>query len=463
MQNNPELRLTTGPVFRGLLGFVLPYLLTSLLQVLYGVVDTYTVGAFADAASISAVSVGSKIFSMATVVVIGLSTGAMVLIGRVVGEGNHRGAAAAVGNTILFFLLFAAVLTPLMLLLIPNLVQWVRTPAEAAPAAGQYVFICACGLPFVIAYNLICSILRAIGDSKTPLIFVAVACILNVGLDFLLVGACAMGAPGAAVATAAAQSAAAVCGVLYLLRRRLPFPVSFRDLRCKRPVMGEILRIGLPVAVQDGCLHVCFIVLAAIANLRGVTDSAAVGIVETIINGVFLVPCAFEAAVVTMTAQNLGANKPERIRAAVGYSLVISTAFGAAVALACNLWGGPLTGVFTEDPAVIAAGASYLRGYSMDTMLVGVSFMISGYLCGTGRAGVVFLQNMLAIVLVRLPVAYVMSRLFPDTLFFMGLSSPGGTAFSIVFFLIYLAATGDMLLHDLGRTAERKEQKNEHS
>lgn len=455
MQKTTEVRLTTGPVFQRLMGFVIPYLLTSLLQVLYGVVDTYTVGVFTDATSISAVSIGAKVSSLVTVMVMGLSTGATVLLGRSVGEQNHRASAEAVGNTISFFLLFAAVITPLMLMVSPWLVIWVRTPPMAVSATHAYIFICACGLPFVIAYNIICSILRAIGDSKTPLYFVSIACIVNIGLDFLLVGGFGMGAAGAAVATIIAQAISSICGLLYLLWHKLPFPVSFRDLRCRRPVLGEILRVGLPVAVQDGCMHICFIILTAIANLRGVTDSAGVGVVETIINAVFLVAYAFEAAVVTMTAQNLGARKPERVRATVGYSMLLVVAFGAIVMLACNIWGDFVVGIFTDDPAVIRAGSDYLKTYSIDTMLAGFSFIISGYLCGKGNSGIVFLQNMLAIILVRLPVAYFMSAAFPDTMFYMGLSSPGGTLFSIAFLALYLIVKKDMLLSKTNTIPER--------
>lgn len=446
MRNTTEAPLTSGPVLQRLMGFVVPYLLTSLLQVLYGVVDTYTVGIFTDATSISAVSIGTKVSSLVTVVVMGLATGATVLIGRSVGERNHKAAAAATGNTISFFLLFAAVATPLMLVMTPRLVLWVQTPETAVPAASAYVFICACGLPFVIAYNLICSILRAIGDSKTPLFFVAIACSVNIGLDFLMVGYFHVGAAGAAIATIIAQAVSSVCGIVYLLLHKLPFPVTLRDLGFQSGVLGKILGVGLPVAVQDGCMHICFIVLTAIANLRGVTDSAGVGIVETIVNAVFLVAYAFEAAVVTMTAQNLGAGRPERVRSAVGYSIFVVAAFGAAVMLVCNRWGEAVVGIFTGDPAVIRAGSAYLRTYSIDTMLAAFSFILSGYLCGKGSSGIVFVQNMLAIGLVRLPVAYYMSALFPDTMLYMGLSSPCGTLFSSIFLGASLLIRRDMLL-----------------
>ena len=455
MQKTTNPSLTSGPVFSRLMGFVIPYLLTSVLQVLYGVVDTYTIGIYTVPASISAVANGSKIATMVTVVVMGLSTGATVLIGRTVGEQDAKGAASAVGSTILLFSLFAVVITPLMLWLTPTLIRWVQTPEAAVRAARSYVLICSCGLPFIIAYNLICGILRAIGDSKTPVIFVAIACALNVGLDFLMVGALRMGTAGAAIATVASQSVSSICGVCYLLRHRLPFPMSARDLRGRRSDLAEILRVGSPVAVQNGCMHICFIILAAIANRRGVVDSAGVGVVETVINAVFLVPYAFEAASVTMTAQNLGAGKPERIRAVVGYSVLVGSVFGGLVLLACNLWGSGMIRIFTKDAAVILAGAGYLRTYSIDTMLAGISFPVGGYLCGKGRSGVVFVQNMMAIGLVRLPVAYLMSAKFPDTMLYMGLSSPGGSLFSILFFLCYLLIKKDMLLFPKRTAAER--------
>ena len=443
--------LTSGSVLRVLLRFSLPYMLSSFLQMLYSAVDMFVVGRYADTAAISAVSVGGKISSLITVVIMGLSTGATVLIGNRVGERDGPAASAAIGNTISLFAMIAAVITPMMIVLTPAAVRLVQTPQAAVGDANTYVLICACGLPFITAYNLACCILRAIGDSRTPVRFILIACLVNVALDFLLVGCFSLGVGGAAAATVAAQSVAAVSAVVYLLRHRAAYAFSRRDLKPHRAEMGRILKVGLPVAVQDGCLHVYFIILTVIANSRGLTDSAGVGIVETIMNFVFLVSFSVESALVTITAQNIGAGKPQRACRSTYYAVLIAGGFGVLMALLCQLFSVRFVALFTMDAQVAAAGAAYLRTYSIDTAIGGAVICVNGYLCGKGSSGIVFLQNILSIVLVRLPVAYFMSMLHPESMAYMGASSPAGSAFSMVFLALYLFIKKDLLISPHGR------------
>jgi putative MATE family efflux protein len=430
MQKNQD--LTSGNVLHTLVTFTLPYLLSMFLQVLYGAVDLFVVGQFAGSSAVSAVSVGSQIMHMVTVMVVGLSMGGTVRIAMRIGMRELEGAARAVGNTVLVFAALALLATPALLIWAPDLVSLVRTPAEAVAEAREYVYLCAAGLPFIIAYNIISSIFRGVGDSRTPMYFIGVACAVNVALDFLLVGAVGMGVSGAALATVAAQAVSSVAAFLYLRRRGLGFPVAGTDFRPRKDDCLGILQVGVPISLQEGLIQVSFIVITVIANVRGLTDSAAVGVVEKIIGFVFLVPSAFLSSITAMTAQNIGAGLPERAVQAAKYGMGITAGFGALVCLLSQIAPQLLTGIFSRDALVVAAGAAYLRTYSIDCILAAFAFCINGYLCGCGKSVLVFVHNLLAILLVRIPVAYCMSVLYPDTLLPMGIASPGGSLLSVL-------------------------------
>ena len=419
-------------MLRTLVTFTLPYLLSMFLQVLYGAVDLFVVGQFNSSSAVSAVSVGSQIMHMVTVMVVGLSMGGTVRIGMRIGMREPAGAARAVGNAVWVFAVLAVIATPAMWLAAPGLVSLVRTPAAAVAEATQYVLICAAGLPFIIAYKVVSRIVRGVGDSRTPMYFIGVACGVHVALEFVLVGAVGMGAAGAALDTVAAQGVSSVAAILYLRRRGLGFPLTRAAFRPRREDCLGILKVGIPICLQEGLIQVSFIVITVIANVRGLTDSAAVGVVEKIISFVFLVPSAFLSSITAMTAQNIGAGRPDRAVAAAKYGIVMAASFGALVCLFSQVAPQLLTGIFSRDAAVVAAGAEYLRTYSIDCVLAAFAFCINGYLCGCGKSLLVFAHNLLAIVLVRIPVAYYMSILYPDTLLPMGIASPGGSLLSVL-------------------------------
>ena len=274
------------------------------------------------------------------------------------------------------------------------------------------------------------------GDSKSPMYFIAVACAANIGLDYLFMGAFHMGPVGAALGTTLAQAISVVISLIVILKRNTGIRLSRSDFRPVRPVMKQILSIGVPIACQDGLIQVAFIIITIIANQRGLTDSAAVGIVEKIISFIFLVPSSMLSTVSALGAQNIGAGKPERAKKTLGYAVMITVSFGLIIAVLIQFIAEPVVGLFTNDTGVIAAGGQYIRGYIWDCMFAGIHFSFSGYFCACGKSILSFIHNITAITLVRVPGVYLMSKLFPMTLLPMGLATAAGSLLSVIICLI---------------------------
>ena len=275
-----EFSLTEGKISTTLLRFAVPFLLASFLQALYGAADLYVVGRFDTAAGVSAVAIGSQVMQTITGIILGISTGGTVLLGRCIGERNPRDAAKAVGTIASSFLLLAVILTLLMLFLTESIVTAMETPQEAAEAAKAYIFTCSAGIPFIIGYNAVSGIFRGLGDSKTPVYFILIACIVNIGVDFLLVGGFGMGAEGAAIATVAAQAISFLAALIYIRKKGFSFPVYKKDFIPDPESALRIWKVGLPLALQDALVNISFLVITAIVNTLGLVPSAAVGVVE---------------------------------------------------------------------------------------------------------------------------------------------------------------------------------------
>ena len=434
-----ERNLTVGSVPKNLLYFALPYLLSYFLQTLYGMADLFIVGQFAPVAATTAVSIGSQVMHMLTVVLVGLAMGTTVKVAQAGGGGNRAEASRAIGNTVTLFAGVTVALTVLLVALVRPIVAVMSTPAEAVEETVAYLTVCFLGIPFITAYNILSAIFRGMGDSKSPLYFIAMACGVNIGLDYLFIGALDMGPVGAALGTTLSQAVSVGIALLFIWRRKIGPWVGRSDLRPARPVMGRLLSIGLPIALQDGLIQVAFMVITVIANRRGLTDSAAVGIVEKIIGFLFLVPSSMLSTVSALGAQNIGAGKPERAEATLRYALLITGGFGAVMAVLFQWAATGAVALFTPDTAVAIAGGTYLRGYILDCAFAGIHFSFSGYFCARGKSGLSFLHNLLAIVLVRIPGAYIASLRFPDTLLPMGLATAAGSLFSAIVCLIAFA------------------------
>lgn len=431
-----ERDLTTGSIFKNIIYFSLPYLLSYFLQTLYGMADLFIIGQFNGVASITAVSVGSQVMHMLTVMIVGLAMGSTVTIGKAVGAKHSSEVSKTVGNTITLFMGVSVICTALLLLLVDPIVAVMSTPAKAVSETATYLTICFIGIPFITAYNIISSIFRGMGDSKTPMYFIAIACAANIILDYLFIGAFHMGAAGAALGTTIAQTISVVISLAVIIKKQTGISLAKKDLKPNAGTMGQILKIGIPVALQDGFIQIAFIVITIIANRRGLNDAAAVGIVEKIIGVVFLVPSTMLSTVSALSAQNIGAKKQERAAATLRYAICIAVGFGIIVSVIIQFTGSNIVGMFSDNGAVIRLGDQYLRSYIWDTILAGIHFCFSGYFCAYGLSGISFLHNVLSIVCMRVPGAFLASRYFPDTLYPMGWAAPAGSMLSIIICLI---------------------------
>lgn len=433
-----ERNLTTGSVAKNLILFSLPYLLSYFLQTLYGMADLFIIGQYEGVASTTAVSVGSQVMHMLTVMIVGLAMGTTVSIGQAVGAGDKRKTSHFIGNTVTLFMAVSVTLTIVLLLLVDPIVSVMSTPAQAVEGTAAYLTVCFIGIPFITAYNIISSVFRGMGDSKTPMYFIAIACVVNIALDYLFMGAMHFGPTGAALGTTLSQAISVIVAFAFIRKKR-SITIERSDLKPSRASMGKLLSIGVPVAMQDGLIQIAFIIITVIANRRGLNDAAAVGIVEKIMSFLFLVPSSMLSAVSALGAQNIGANKPERAIKTLRYAIIITVSFGLIIAVSTQFVADQIVALFTDDVKAIRLGGQYFRGYIWDCMFAGIHFSFSGYFCAIGKSGLSFLHNILAVTLVRVPGAYLTSKLFPATLFPMGLATAGGSLLSVAVCLIAFA------------------------
>lgn len=443
---NEKNDLTQGSVGKNLLLFAMPYLLSCFMQTFYGMADLFVVGLYNGSETTTAVSIGSQVMHMLTVIIVGFAMGTTVRIGRSVGAKDERAVSETVGTSVLLFAFFAVVVTAALLLCNASVVRVMLTPAEAVEETKTYLAICFAGIPFITAYNVLSSIFRGAGDSKRPMYFVGIACVVNIVLDFVFIGGCGLGAAGAALGTICGQAVSVAAALIMMRVRDLGIHVSRRDLRMNQDVAAQILRVGTPIAMQDGLIQIAFIVITVIANSRGLIASAAVGIVEKLIGFMFLVPSAFLSSISTITAQNMGANQEKRARKSLYYGLAITVGWGIVCAVYNQFLPQTLVGLFTSDAAVLAAGCAYLRSYSFDCIFAAVHFCFSGYFCGDQKSMISFIHNITSILLIRIPGAWLASKYYPDSLYPMGWAAPLGSLLSalicIGFYVYYRRKEG---------------------
>ena len=431
-----EHNYTSGSVFKNILIFSLPYLFSYFLQTLYGMADLFIIGQFEGVAGTTAVSIGSQVMHMLTVMIVGLAMGATVSIGQAIGANNRKEASSDIGNTVTLFLLLSLVLTVVLLALVKPIVSIMSTPSEAVNGTIAYLTICFIGIPFITAYNIISSILRGMGDSKSPMYFIAVACVMNIILDYIFMGALHLGPAGAALGTTLSQTVSVAAALIFLMKKEHGLSLHRADFKPQSPIMGRILKIGVPIAMQDGLIQVAFILITSIANQRGLTDAAAVGIVEKIISFLFLIPSSMLSTVSALGAQNIGANQPERAKQTLRYAIYLAAGFGIVISILVQFVAEPVVSLFTSDSDAILAGGQYLRGYIWDCFFAGIHFSFSGYFCACEKSGISFLHNIIAIVLMRVPGVYLTSKLFPATLLPMGLATAAGSLVSVIICVI---------------------------
>lgn len=426
-----------GKVFAPLLKFAIPLMLSILLQALYGAVDMIVVGKFGDTSSVSAVSNGSQIMITITEIVIGLTMGVTVLIGRFVGAKDDESAAETVGGMIKLFSAVGIVIAVVTALMADEIVLLMKVPAEAVEKTIDYVRICGSGMVFITAFNVISGLFRGLGDSKSPLKFIAIACTVNIFGDLLLCGVFKMDTTGAAVATVFAQAVSVAFSIYKMKKDGLPFKIEKRHLKRTKNAQKSIVKIGAPVAMQDFLTSVSFLIIMAIINKIGLVASASVGISERLFIFLALVPISFMYALSAFVAQNVGAKQEDRAIKGLRAGMITSFAFGVVMAALSVFAGDVLARIFEDDPIVIASAQSYMRGTAAEYMVVPFVFCFLGYFNGIGKTTFVMLEGIIAAFAVRIPLCYYLSRL-PDTdLFTIGLAVPISTIASILMCLSY--------------------------
>ena len=427
---------TKGKILMPLLRFMLPVFFAMFLQSMYGAVDLMIVGKFGQAADVSAVSTGSQIMMTLANLVTSFAMGPTILLGRKIGEGKAGEAGEVIGSSICLFGVIALALTSFVPVSAAALSRIMHAPAEAFPETVSYIRICGFGSVFINAYNLIGSIFRGIGDSKTPLVTVMIACVFNIAGDLLMVAGFHLGAGGAATATAAAQAISVVISLALMRHRKLPFQIKKNDLRFQSSIIGQVTMLGLPIALQDFLVGVSFLVLLGIVNSLGLIASAGVGVAEKVCAFIMLIPVAFMQAMAAFVAQNIGARRYDRAKKALLYAIGVSTAI-AVVMFAVTFWHGDLlSGIFANDILVIQASAEYLKAYAIDCLLTCFMFCFTGFFNGLGMTRFVMIQGIIGAFCVRIPVAFLMSREVPVSMFHMGLATPCATVVQVIMYLV---------------------------
>lgn len=421
---------TQGNIFKNLVKFSIPFFLSYFMQTLYGLADMFIIGQFNGAEVITAVSIGSQIMHMLTVIIVGIAMGTTVMIGRYVGAKKQREVAAIIGNSVTVFLVISIALCVILLACMNPIINIMSTPVESVEQTRYYLIICFIGIPFITAYNVISSIFRGLGDSKSPMYFIAIACSMNIVLDIIFIGVMGMQSQGAALGTVLAQTGSVIFALFSILKRDMGISISRKDFIPEKKAVLDILKIGFPVAVQDGFIQISFIIITVIANTRGVEIAAAVGIVEKIIGIMFLVPSSMLSAISALAAQNVGAGLHKRASRTLFYGVYIAVGFGILCSLITEFRAEQIVSLFINDAEVIVYGKQYLSSYVVDCIVAGIHFCFSGYFCAYGKSIVSFIHNLCSIVLVRIPGAYLASIYFPDTLFPMGMAAPAGSLLS---------------------------------
>lgn len=426
----PDAGFLSGPILPPLIRFSLPLMLSLLLQALYGGVDLAVVGWFSTTAHVSAVATGSQMMQAVTVVITGLTMGVTVLLGHALGADDPKRAGDVTAGQVRLFFPLALLCTLVMLLLAPWFTRLMQVPDAAVDATVSYIRICSSGMVFITAYNVISGLFRGIGNSRSPFLFVLIACLVNIILDLLFVGAFRMGAAGAAWATVLAQAVSVAFSMGYLRRHPFSFPVGLANLRAPGVPFG-ILRVGGPIALQELLVHISFLIITSIVNRLGLVASAGIGISEKLFVFLAIAPMAFMSALSAFVAQNMGACNPQRALRAMYVAQAISFACGVLTFLLTFFAGSFLASIFDGDPAVIQATAQYMRGSSFEYLMIPFTFCYLGYFNGRQRTAFVMIQGLVSAFLARIPLSYFLSSLPGASLFTISLAVPAASLLSL--------------------------------
>lgn len=434
--NNSKSDFTQGSILGKLLPFMMPILGALVIQAAYGAVDLLVVGRFGTTSGLSAVSTGSQVLNLVTFVITQFAMGITVLIARYIGEKKPQYIGALIGGATIIFAIVSAVLFVIMIGFSQPIAVLMQAPEEAVELTSTYVRICGGGIFFIVAYNLLAAIFRGLGDSKSPLLFVAVACVVNIAGDLILVAGLHLDAAGAAIATVAAQAVSVVFALFLLVKRELPFEISKHDFKINMHCV-RALKIGLPLALQEFLTQISFLALCAFVNRLGLEASSGYGVACKIVNFAMLIPSSLMQSMASFVSQNVGAGNEKRAKKAMFTGMGVGLVIGCIVFTLVWFKGNLLTGIFTTDAAVVQNGYDYLKGFALETIVTAILFSIIGYFNGHDKTVWVMVQGLVQTLLVRLPLAYYMSIQSDASLTKIGFAAPAATIFGIVLNVIY--------------------------
>ena len=429
---------TEGKILQPLILFAFPVLLALFLQAMYGAVDLLIVGKFATSADVSAVSTGSQIMTTLTNLISSFAMGTTILLGQQIGSGRKEEGGKTVGTAVLMFAGIAILMSIIMVIFAPQISSIMNAPEEAFQKTVNYIRICGSGMLVIVAYNLIGCIFRGLGDSKTPLITVAIACVCAVFH---------MGTEGAAIATVFAQIISVVASFLFIRKKELPFIIRRTDIRIHREYLGKMVGFGAPIALQDLLVSISFLIILAIVNSMGVIASAGVGVAEKVCAFIMLISSAFMQSMSAFVAQNYGAGLMRRARKALHYGIAVSFSIGVVMFLITFFHGNLLAGIFSSDTEVVLAAADYLKAYAIDCLFTAIFFCYTGFYNGIGKTRFVMIQGILGAFFVRVPVSYIMSIQPDASLFHIGLATPMSSILQLVLcvgFMLILQRRGEL-------------------
>ena len=438
MEKSNHSTFTQGKILKPLILFAFPVLCALFLQAMYGAVDLLIVGKFASSADVSAVSTGSQIMMTITNLVSSFAMGTTILLGQQIGCGERKNGGRTVGTGIVMFTVIAVIMTVLLVLFAPQLSSLMNAPKEAFEKTVGYVRICGGGMLVIIAYNLIGCIFRGLGDSRTPLLTVAIACVCNIAGDLLLCAVFHMGTEGAAIATVFAQVVSVVISFCVIRKIELPFELKKTDIRIHGYTLKKMAGLGAPIALQDLLVNISFLIILAIVNSMGVIASAGVGVAEKVCAFIMLISSAFMQSMSAFVAQNYGAGRMDRAKKALYYGAGVSFLIGVGMFFLSYFHGDILAGIFSSAPDVIQAAADYLKAYGIDCMLTAIFFCYIGFYNGIGKTKFVMLQGIIGAFCVRVPVSYFMSRQPNPSLFHIGLATPLSSCLQLLLCVGYM-------------------------
>ena len=427
---------TQGSITSKLLRFMVPILGALILQAMYGAVDILVVGRFGTTAGISGVSTGSNIVNLITFTITGLSMGVTILMGQYLGEKKPERVGQVVGGAICLFLVLAVIIAAAMLILARPLAILMQAPEEALDLTVLYVRICGGGIFFIIAYNVISSISRGIGDSNMPLVFVGIACVVNIVGDLLFIAVFHWNVAGAALATVMAQAVSVILSLIIIRKRPAPFEMKKEYIRFNSEIK-KFIRVGSPIAFQEVMTQLSFLALCAFINRLGLDASSGYGVANKIVSFVMLIPGALMQSMASFVAQNVGAGQEKRSRKAMLTGMLIGCCIGVFITLFAFFRGDLLAAIFSSDAAVIARAAEYLKGFAPEAVVTAILFSFIGYYNGHSKTLFVMLQGLAQTFIVRLPMSYFMSIQPDASLTMIGLAAPAATIFGIMINLLY--------------------------